>query len=68
MLLAFKLPVHTPEEMSFEQFIHHMMRDKKVVSEQLCLVLPVGIGKAKVLTSVTHVILKKAINFCRMGS
>ncbi|WP_394249234.1 3-dehydroquinate synthase [Vibrio profundi] len=60
-----KLPVHTPESMSFDDFMKHMMRDKKVLSGQLRLVLPTGIGTAEVVADVPQDIIKQAIDFCR---
>jgi len=60
-----KLPVHTPESMFFEHFIKHMMRDKKVLSGQLRLVLPTGIGCSKVVSDVPNEIIEQAIDFCR---
>ena len=60
-----KLPVHTPESMSFEDFMTHMMRDKKVLSGQLRLVLPTSIGTAEVVADVPQDIIKQAIDFCR---
>ncbi|MBW3697354.1 3-dehydroquinate synthase [Vibrio sp. T187] len=60
-----KLPVHTPESMSFEDFMKHMMRDKKVLSGQLRLVLPTGIGTAEVVADVPQDIIKQAIDFGR---
>ena len=60
-----KLPIHTPESMSFEDFMKHMMRDKKVLSGQLRLVLPTSIGTAEVVADVPQDIIKQAIDFCR---
>ncbi|UGA55019.1 3-dehydroquinate synthase [Vibrio sp. VB16] len=60
-----KLPVHTPESMSFDDFMKHMMRDKKVLSGQLRLVLPTGIGCADVVSNVPSEKIEQAIDFCR---
>ena len=60
-----KLPVHTPESMSFDDFMKHMMRDKKVLSGQLRLVLPTGIGQAEVVADVPGEKIKQAIDSCR---
>ncbi|MCE0493966.1 3-dehydroquinate synthase [Vibrio salinus] len=60
-----KLPVHTPDTMSFDDFIRHMMRDKKVLAGQLRLVLPVGLGKADVVKNVPESVLREAIDSCR---
>jgi len=60
-----KLPVHTPNTMSFDDFIKHMMRDKKVLSGKLRLVLPTGIGSSKVVSDVPNEVIEQAIEFCR---
>lgn len=65
ILKAAKLPVHTPESMSFDDFMRHMMRDKKVLSGQLRLVLPTGIGSADVVADVPNEKIKQAIDYCR---
>ncbi len=59
------LPVQTPESMSFDDFIKHMMRDKKVLSGELRLVLPTSIGTAEVVKGVPEDIIKQAIDDCR---
>ena len=53
LLLAAHLPVEAPAEMDFAAFIRHMRRDKKVLAGQLRLVLPVGIGHARVVADVS---------------
>lgn len=60
-----QLPVHTPEQMSFEDFMRHMMRDKKVLAGELRLVLPTSIGTADVVKGVPESIIKQAIDFGR---
>ncbi|MCD9506933.1 3-dehydroquinate synthase [Photobacterium phosphoreum] len=55
------LPVVAPETMVFDDFIKHMMRDKKVLSGQLRLVLPTAIGSAKVVADVPFDVLKDVI-------
>ncbi|WP_413285339.1 3-dehydroquinate synthase [Vibrio sp. MA40-2] len=65
ILVKAKLPVHTPETMSFDDFMQHMMRDKKVLSGQLRLVLPTGIGCADVVSDVPSEKIKQAIDYCR---
>ncbi|PMG80602.1 3-dehydroquinate synthase [Vibrio breoganii] len=52
LLEACHLPVHTPESMSGEDFMKHMMRDKKVLSGRLRLVLPDAIGSSKVVSDI----------------
>ncbi|AUI87112.1 3-dehydroquinate synthase [Vibrio azureus] len=60
-----KLPVHTPESMTFDDFMTHMMRDKKVLSGQLRLVLPTDIGAAQVITGTPQDVIQQAIDFGR---
>ncbi|MGY3568528.1 3-dehydroquinate synthase [Vibrio paucivorans] len=60
-----KLPVHTPESMSFADFMKHMMRDKKVLAGELRLILPTSIGTAEVVKGVPESVLEQAIDFCR---
>ncbi|WP_070970600.1 3-dehydroquinate synthase [Vibrio sonorensis] len=60
-----KLPIHTPESMSFADFMKHMMRDKKVLSGELRLVLPTSIGTADVFKGVPESVIEQAIDFCR---
>ncbi|WP_047047529.1 3-dehydroquinate synthase [Vibrio mexicanus] len=60
-----KLPIHTPESMSFDDFMKHMMRDKKVLSGELRLVLPTSIGSAEVVKGVPESVIEQAIDFCR---
>ena len=60
-----QLPVHTPDTMTFDDFMKHMMRDKKVLSGELRLVLPTGIGSAEVVKGVPESIIRQAIDFCR---
>jgi 3-dehydroquinate synthase len=60
-----KLPVHTPESMSYADFIKHMMRDKKVLAGQLRLVLPTSIGTAEVRKDTPDSVIEQAIDYCR---
>lgn len=59
------LPIHTPESMSFSDFMQHMMRDKKVLSGELRLVLPTSIGTSQVVKGVPEAVIEQAIDFCR---
>ena len=60
-----KLPIHTPESMSFDDFMRHMMRDKKVLAGELRLVLPTSIGTAEVVKNVPESVIEDAIDYCR---
>ncbi|WJG25930.1 3-dehydroquinate synthase [Vibrio furnissii] len=59
------LPVHTPDSMSFHDFMKHMMRDKKVLAGELRLVLPTSIGTADVVKGVPEAVIEQAIDYCR---
>lgn len=43
------LPVMPPEAMQLEDFIEHMMRDKKVLNQQIRVILPTAIGRAELV-------------------
>lgn len=59
------LPVHGPEEMKAEDYLPHMMRDKKVLAGELRLVLPLSIGRSEVRGGVAHDMVLAAINDCQ---
>lgn len=58
------LPVHGPESMQAEEYLPHMMRDKKVLAGELRLVLPLALGKAEVRSGVSYDRVLAAINDC----
>ncbi len=60
-----QLPIHTPQQMTFADFMKHMMRDKKVLAGELRLVLPTSIGTAEVIKGVPESIIEQAIDFGR---
>ncbi|UXI01510.1 3-dehydroquinate synthase [Photobacterium sp. TY1-4] len=61
LLAQANLPIAAPAEMDFDCYMKHMMRDKKVLSGQLRLVLPTSIGCAEVVADVPHDILRRVI-------
>lgn len=65
LLLRTGLPVQGPASMRPEDYLPHMLRDKKVIGGELRLVLPVHIGEAEVRSSVPHHIVFAAIEACR---
>lgn len=65
LLKKAQLPVHTPEQMTFADFMKHMMRDKKVLAGELRLVLPTSIGTAEVVKGTPESIIEQAIDFGR---
>lgn len=60
-----QLPIHTPDSMTFADFMQHMMRDKKVLSGELRLVLPTSIGTSAVVKGVPEAVIEQAIEYCR---
>lgn len=55
LLNAFALPIKGPKNMQSEQYIKHMQLDKKVISGTMRFIIPIGIGKAEVVSDVeTH--------------
>lgn len=65
LLRRANLPVHTPPSMTFTDFLQHMMRDKKVLSGELRLILPTSIGTADVVKGVPEAVIEQAIDSCR---
>ena len=59
------LPVNGPVEMQAEDYLPHMMRDKKVLAGELRLILPLSIGRAEVRGGVAHDMVMAAINDCQ---
>lgn len=59
------LPVNGPDEMMPEDYLPHMMRDKKVVAGQLRLVVPVTLGNAEVQNHVSNDIVVASIKDCK---
>ncbi|NHH99910.1 3-dehydroquinate synthase [Oceanimonas sp. MB9] len=61
LLAAAGLPITGPGNMSLAQYLPHMMRDKKVLAGKLRLVLPMGIGRAQVVSDVTEAQLAQVL-------
>ncbi|ALD15463.1 3-dehydroquinate synthase [Buchnera aphidicola (Aphis glycines)] len=55
------LPIKGPKNMSAVAYLPYMMRDKKVISGEMRLVLPVSIGKAKVFSGIDKNVILNAI-------
>ncbi|CAL4325852.1 3-dehydroquinate synthase [Buchnera aphidicola (Protaphis terricola)] len=55
------LPIKGPKNMSAVSYLPYMMRDKKVISGEMRLVLPISIGKAKVFSGIDKNIILSAI-------
>lgn len=61
LLIKAKLPVIRPTQMSIESYLPHMMRDKKVLSGQLRLVIPTKIGHAEIIDGIEKEMVFKSI-------
>jgi 3-dehydroquinate synthase len=62
MLSYFGLPTDGPTTMDAQQYITHMQRDKKVLSGTMRFILPIGIGKAHVVSDVSIQELEVLLN------
>lgn len=61
LFAAAQLPLKAPAAMDFAAFMRHMMRDKKVLSGKLRLVLPTAIGQAALFGDVSDSLLASII-------
>lgn len=62
LLADFDLPTDGPTSMTADSYITHMQRDKKVLSGTMRFILPIGIGKAQVVSDVTQQELNQLLN------
>lgn len=62
LLSAFGLPSQGPKNMTADRYITHMQRDKKVLSGTMRFILPIGIGKAQVVSDVSRQELNQLLN------
>lgn len=62
------LPVAGPDSMAAEDYLPHMLRDKKVLAGELRLVLPLAIGRACVRSGIGHDRVLTAINACQQSA
>ena len=53
LIQAFDLPIAFPEDMTFDDFMKHMQRDKKVKAGRIRFIIPKSIGHA-VVTELTN--------------
>lgn len=61
LLIKAKLPITKPAQMSIESYIPHMLRDKKVLSGKLRLVIPTKIGHVEVIDGIDKTIVLESI-------
>lgn len=66
LLRKANLPITGPTTMGLSQYLPHMLRDKKVLAGQLRLVLPLGIGRAQVVSDVTEQQLAQVVSEPRL--
>ncbi|WWO99485.1 MAG: 3-dehydroquinate synthase [Candidatus Dasytiphilus stammeri] len=59
------LPISGPSNMKPQSFLPHMLRDKKVISGNLRLVLPLSLGKAAVCSGISYDQVLSAISDCQ---
>ncbi|PXZ06805.1 3-dehydroquinate synthase [Gilliamella apicola] len=62
LLIKAKLPVKRPGQMAIESYIPHMLRDKKVISGKLRLVIPTKIGQVEVIDGIEKSVVLESIN------
>ncbi|XBC44318.1 MAG: 3-dehydroquinate synthase [Buchnera aphidicola (Schlechtendalia peitan)] len=65
LLSKIGLPTHGPKNMNFISYFENFLRDKKVLSGILRLILPVSIGKAVIYSDVKKSTLELAIENCK---
>ncbi len=58
------LPVVGPKQMAPDDYLPHMMRDKKVMGGKLHLILPTEIGHANLRSDIKLPTVKQAISYC----
>jgi 3-dehydroquinate synthase len=69
LLDTFGLPVRPPRDMTAEHFLAHMVKDKKMQSNALRLVLVEGLGKAVITDQISESKLHECLNrFCVHGA
>ncbi|WP_395340090.1 3-dehydroquinate synthase [Ningiella sp. W23] len=62
LISVFDLPTEGPQNMSSQAYIEHMQRDKKVLENTMRFILPIGIGKARVVSDVSKDELHSLLN------
>ncbi|PPI87849.1 3-dehydroquinate synthase [Candidatus Pantoea edessiphila] len=65
LLQRAKLPIYGPVEMMSKDYLPYMIRDKKVISGKLKLILPSSIGVAEVKNNIPYELVLDVINKCQ---
>ncbi|WP_343155116.1 3-dehydroquinate synthase [Buchnera aphidicola (Kurisakia onigurumii)] len=61
------LPVRAPKRMNIEDYMMYMINDKKLLSnKKIRLILPTGIGVAKIFNDVDHNTIFKAVELSKL--
>ncbi|MBK4764809.1 MAG: 3-dehydroquinate synthase [Pantoea sp. Brub] len=64
LLQCAKLPIHGPLEMKPGDYLPYIIRDKKMLTNNLRLIIPISIGSAEICTNLSHEMLFNAISDC----
>lgn len=64
LLQKAELPICGPAEMKPEDYLPHMMRDKKVIGGKLHLILPTKIGDSELRADISPELTLEAIGMC----
>lgn len=62
LIQSANLPIEGPDDMQYDAYLQHMMRDKKVAQGELRLVLPKRIGQAHVIKQTDMRQLEQLLN------
>ncbi|PPI88533.1 3-dehydroquinate synthase [Candidatus Pantoea edessiphila] len=65
LLKRAKLPIRGPIEMVPKDYLTYMMRDKKVISDKLRLILPLSIGMSEIRNGISNELIFDVINECQ---
>lgn len=61
LIAYFDLPVEGPQQMSYEDYMPYMKKDKKTLSGELRFVIPTGIGSSRVMSNITTAQLQQVL-------
>ncbi|MBK4775766.1 3-dehydroquinate synthase [Candidatus Pantoea edessiphila] len=64
LLQRANLPIQGPTEMTANNYLSYMIRDKKTVSNQLRLVIPLSIGVSEIRDNIPNQLIIDAISEC----
>lgn len=61
LIKAFDLPLQAPKNMSCDDFVRHMRRDKKNIGGKLRFIVPTAIGKSEIRDDITQEVLQEIL-------